>query len=69
MKRAGLIALCLLLVFSLPATAAKNTHGRKARVHAKKPKPYIQPAAPAKPAIVKKRDDDPTKSWQPYSYP
>jgi len=67
MKRAGLIALCLLLAFSLPATAAKNANVRKARVQAKKPKPHIQPTAPAKPAIA--RDDDPTKSWQPYSYP
>lgn len=72
MKHLGQIALCLLLAFALPATAARTPHGRKARVHAKAPKPpaqHNQSPAPAKQAAAKKQEGDPTKSWQPYSYP
>lgn len=74
MKRAGLIVLCVLLAFSLPAAAASKhrPYGKKARMHAKAPKPPKASAhslATAKPALAKKQDGDPTKSWQPYSYP
>ncbi|MFA7241664.1 MAG: hypothetical protein WC091_16255 [Sulfuricellaceae bacterium] len=74
MKRTGLIALCLLLAFSLPATAASKhrPYGKKARVHAKAPKPPKTAAHTPmtnKQALAKKQDGDPTQSWQPYSYP
>lgn len=74
MKRAGLIVLCVLLAFSLPAAAASKhrPYGKKARMHAKAPKPpQTRAHVPTiiTPALAKKQDGDPAQSWQPYSYP
>lgn len=73
MKRAGLIALLLLLGLSLQASAAtsKNPLNRKARAHARelalKQRASKPSSAPLR--LAKKTDSDPTPTWQPYSYP
>lgn len=72
MKRAGLIALSMLLVYSLPAAAVSKNPYRRAQAQAKAPKPAKAPAItpnPSNPPLVKKPDGDPTKTWQSYSYP
>lgn len=70
MKRAGLIALSMLLVYSLPAAAvSKNPHAQRAQARTKAPKTHITPPTPVKLPVTKKQDGDPTKFWQSYSYP
>lgn len=70
MKRIGLIALSMLLVYSLPAAAvSKNPHAKRAQTRVKVPKPRISSPMPANPPIAKKQDGDPTNFWQSYSYP
>jgi len=70
MKRAGLIALSMLLVYSLPAAAvSKNPYNKRAQARVKAPKPRTGSPMPVNPPTAKKQDSDPTKFWQSYSYP